>query len=52
MGEGLIEEVDVPQYERYRSKKPAIVWKTTEKGFKYAKNIYDNCPREEAEADG
>ena len=47
---GLIEEVAVLQYERYGRKKPAIVWKTTEKGLKYAKNIYDNSKRlQEAE---
>jgi len=39
---GLIEEVEVPRYEQYGIKKPATVWKTTEKGLKYAKNIYDN----------
>ncbi len=47
--EGLIEEVEVPHYELNWSKpSPAMVWKTTEKGLKYAKNIYDNPAREEA----
>lgn len=40
--EGLIEEVEVPRYEQYGIKKPAFVWRTTEKGLKYAQNIYDN----------
>ena len=44
--EGLIKEVEVPPYELYRSiRSPAVVWKTTEKGLKYAKNIYDNRAR-------
>jgi len=44
--EGLIEEVEVPQYELYGSKRsPAVIWKTTEKGLSYAKNIYDNRAR-------
>jgi len=48
--EGLIEEVEVPPYELYGSiRSPTVVWKTTEKGLKYAKNIYDNRAREEAE---
>ena len=48
--EGLIEEVEAPLYELYGSiRLPAVVWKTTEKGLKYAKNIYDNRAREEAE---
>ena len=41
--EGLIKEVEVPPYKLYRSiRSPAVVWKTTEKGLKYAKDVYDN----------
>jgi len=48
--EGLIKEVEEPPYKLYRSiRSPAVVWKTTEKGLKYAKNIYDNPASEEAE---
>ncbi len=48
--EGLIKEVEEPSYKLYRSiRSPAVVWKTTEKGLKYAKNIYDNPASEEAE---
>ncbi len=44
--EGLIKEVEVPPYELYRSiRSPDVVWKTTEKGLKYAKNIYYNRAR-------
>jgi predicted transcriptional regulator len=44
--EGLIKEVEVPPYKLNRSiRSPAVVWKTTEKGLKYAKNIYDNRAR-------
>lgn len=38
---GLIEEVEMPQYERYGMKNLAIVWKTTEKGLKYVKALHD-----------
>ena len=46
--EGLMEEVEAPRRERHWKKKPTIVWKTTEEGLRYAKNIYDNSklPRE------
>ena len=47
---GLIKEVEVSKYELYGSiRSPAVVWKTTEKGLSYAKNIYNNRAREEAE---
>lgn len=42
---GLIEEIEATEElmsKRYWRKKPIIVWKTTDKGLKYAKGIYDN----------
>ena len=39
---GLIEKVEVPRYEERGSKKPTIIWRTTEKGLKYAQGVYDN----------
>ncbi len=39
---GLIEEVKVLDYERYGRKRPAIVWRTTEKGLAYAKGVHEN----------
>jgi len=39
---GLIEEVEEPRYGRYGKRSPAAVWRTTEKGLRHAKIIYDN----------
>ncbi len=39
---GLIREVDGPRHGRYGNRNSAIIWKTTEKGLRYAKNVHDN----------
>jgi len=39
--EELIEEVEARPYKRHWLRKPTLIWKTTEKGLKHAKNIYD-----------
>lgn len=38
----LIEEIEAPRHQQYWTGKPTMVWKTTQKGLKYAKVIYDN----------
>lgn len=40
--EGLIEEVEVPKYALRGRRGSLTGWKTTEKGLKYAKDVYDN----------
>jgi len=44
----LIEEVEKPGFKRRWNRKPILVWKSTEKGLKYAQIIYDSYkPKEE-----
>lgn len=39
---GLIEEIPAPSGRRwYRKGQPDTVWKTTEKGLKYVRSVYD-----------
>lgn len=40
--EGLIKEVEAPKGQRYyRKDKPTMIWKTTERGLEYARDVYD-----------